>query len=294
MGIRTPGLFRAREALFQLSYGPRCRSGELRACVRCSRGSVQRRPAPDHHPSHQRVTGGLSAASTRPSSPCTSGSGLFELHPRWCKPRTRPTSCSGAPSFLYPARRAGQRRSVENTSRFGLAGLDPATSRHSRLRCQLRHSPTSRLNPAHVSSYDARRSSVGAGVVCLRMPSIQRDDPSRVCGASRDRTGDLDTASVALYQLSYSPKCRHRCLWVGRPARDRTGVTLLSKVHYHCATNPQCEVVSARRARTALWRRWDSNPRPSACKAVALPTELHPLAVKTTVPDPGRSAVTCT
>ena len=28
----------------------------------------------------------------------------------------------------------------------------------------------------------------------------------------------------------------------------------------------------------ASWRKWDSNPRPSACKADALPTELFPLA----------------
>ncbi|MEN9802311.1 MAG: hypothetical protein RLZ37_1436 [Actinomycetota bacterium] len=26
-----------------------------------------------------------------------------------------------------------------------------------------------------------------------------------------------------------------------------------------------------------VWRRWESNPRPPACKAGALPTELRPL-----------------
>src|ERR1019366_8431903 len=35
-------------------------------------------------------------------------------------------------------------------------------------------------------------------------------------------------------------------------------------------------VATANAVALNLWRRWGSNPRPQACKARALPTELHP------------------
>ena len=45
--------------------------------------------------------------------------------------------------------------------------------------------------------------------------------------------------------------------------------------HRRCLTPVQGMVVD-------LWRRWDSNPRPPACKAGALPTELRPRATHST------------
>ena len=74
------------------------------------------------------------------------------------------------------------------------------------------------------------------------------------------RTRDILINSQTLYQLSYRPKN------YGLGRKNRTSVswsqTTNSTIKLHRVKN--------------WWRRQGSNLRPIACKATALPTELHP------------------
>ena len=60
-----------------------------------------------------------------------------------------------------------------------------------------------------------------------------------------------------------SPRCRSRAERVRHGCRSQSGTDLPNS---HTSWRHHIE-----------WRRWDSNPRPPACKAGALPAELHPL-----------------
>ena len=47
-------------------------------------------------------------------------------------------------------------------------------------------------------------------------------------------------------------------------------------IHYRLCSNPQCSYGYFHFPLSLWWRWWDSNPWPPACRAGALPAELHP------------------
>ena len=98
------------------------------------------------------------------------------------------------------------------------------------------------------------------------------------------RTRDIQLGRLTLYQLSYSRvwwrevDLNHRRSWTGR-------FTVCSLWPLgHPSDNFSCGLRARGMSGTEWSWRWESNPRPAAYKAAALPTELHQPALPTTCP----------
>lgn len=91
---------------------------------------------------------------------------------------------------------------------------------------------------------------------------VERDLPTVLSAMDRERFRDL----LRLVARRFSVEARGG-------ARNRRGEVT------SCAFTPEFQELGIH-IRTVWWSGWDSNPRPHACKACALPTELQPQRYK--------------